>query len=222
MKNELLDGGQYRLVKLTKDLNQKIKTVAIISAENPRLEKSIIGPFYGYSKLKGNSDGFGNSLMVNNITKPDALMFASKHQQATIIYGKRFEETRQYGITFQLITSFKCYDFAQIGEILGERTVFINKENPEDFFSELKGCNFQIPLFDEEIGLSGTYNYVNATWKGGKIARSHYIPHPENLSPEDENMIERLIEKSLLEGKMLKWGWMRRCAISNILKKYSL
>lgn len=234
MKNEFTDGSHYRLAKLTKLLNSKIKTIAILSAENPcgvvlapeinkernsKLEKSISPALYAYTKLKGNNAGFVNSFMVNNMTKYHALKFGFQYQQATIIYGKRFEDAKQYGLTFQMIKSFNCDDSIKIGEIIGERTVFINKENPEDFYSECKGCKFQIPVFDEEIGLDGTYNYVNATWKGGKIVGSKYIP--DKLSPPDNERIDALLEVSLIEDKIPKWGWIRRGQISNILNHYS-
>ncbi len=234
VEKEVGEGGYSRTASSMRGLNPKIKTIVILTAENPcgsslapdinkkrneKLENFLSSALFGYRKVKGQYGSLENSFMVNNMTKGMALKLGSQFEQDTIIYGERFEEDGKYGMVFQMIKSFDCDGSTKIGEVVGERKVFINRENADDFYSELKGRKFQIPFFDVEDS-KGSTDYDKASWDGGKIAGSVYTPKPDDISPEDDEKIDKLVAESLNESKTQKYQWERRGMIINILRKY--
>lgn len=234
INKEVEEGGFSRTAASMRGLNPKIKTIVILTAENPcgssyapdinkdrnsKLEKFLASSLYGYRKVKGQYGSLENSFMVNNMTKGMALKLGNQFEQDTIIYAERFEEDGKYGMVFQMIKSFNCDGSTKIGDVVGERKVFINRENADDFYSELKGRRFQIPFFDVEDE-KGSTDYSKSSWDGGKIAGSVYTDKPDEISPEDNEKIDRLVAESLNETKTQKYQWERRGMIINILKKY--
>jgi hypothetical protein len=122
---------------------------------------------------------------------------------------------------------------------VGERKVFIGRQDENDFYTEVKGRKFQIPFFDvadevekkdaegntiigadgkPEMKTIGVTDYDKASWDGGKIAGSVYVP--TDISPEDDKQISEWIKTSLNEDVTEKAQWMRRGMIINLLKKY--
>ena len=69
-----------------------------------------------------------------------------------------------------------------------------------------------------EMKTIGVTDYDKASWDGGKIAGSVYVP--TDISPEDDKQISEWIKTSLNEDVTEKAQWMRRGMIINLLKKY--
>jgi hypothetical protein len=156
-----------------------------------------------------------NPFIVNNMSKETGLKLGKKFGQESIIYGERTEN----GMTFQLITSSNCNGESQIGDVQSERKVFINRDNSDDYYTEVKGRKFQIPFFDVEDD-NGIIRYGDSVWDGGRIVRTGSSVKPETISPEDREKIDRLVSESLKENKIERYGWQCRGLIGNILNKY--
>lgn len=233
-QSEVGEAGFSTTAKQMRGLNPKVKTIVILTAENPcgssfapdinkkrnqKLENFLSGALYGFRKVKGQYGSLENSFMVNNMTKGMALKLGNQFEQDTIIYGERFEEDGKFGMTFQMIKSYNCDGSTQVGEVVGERKVFIGRENADDFYSEIKGRKFQIPFFDVEDE-KGSTDYDKSSWDGGKIAGSVFTAKPDEISPEDNEKVDKLVAESLNESKTEKYQWERRGMIINILKKY--
>jgi hypothetical protein len=123
---------------------------------------------------------------------------------------------------------------------MGQRKVFIDRNNKDDFYSEIKGRRFQIPFFEvptfddekgtitgKEFGKIYDTHYDDAEFdgKGGEIKGSYRTypsksDAPDKLSDEDREKVEKLNEQSLDESKTLKSQWEKRGRIMNILNKY--
>jgi methenyltetrahydromethanopterin cyclohydrolase len=177
--------------------------------------------------------------MVNNMTKGMAMKLGNQFQQESIVFGERFDDGDKVGMTFQLIITYNCTGDAPVGTVVGERKVFIGRQDENDFYTEVKGRKFQIPFFDVEheverkddkgntvlddegkpkMDVVGRTEYDKASWDGGKIAGSVYVP--TDITPEDDKQISEWIKTSLNENLTEKAQWMRRGMIINLLKKY--
>lgn len=250
---EVGEGGYSRVMSSMRGLIPKIKTIGIFTAQNPcarelspeenktrnsELEKILAGALFGYKKVKGSYGSKEDSFMVNNITKKLLLQLGNQFDQESVIFGEYFEEGDKYGMVFRMYRSSTCGGDEPVGAIMGERKVFINRNNEEDYYTEVKGRKFQIPFFevptfDDKKGTktgepnSKMYDthYDNAEWDKGDIkgAVRVYPNKPDvtdKLSDEDKEKIEKLNEQSLDESKTLKSQWEKRGRINNILNKY--
>lgn len=251
---EVGEGGYSRVMSSMRGNIPKIKTIGIFTAENPcarelppeenkarnsELEKIIAGALFGYKKVKGSYGSKENSFIVNNITKKLLLQLGDQFDQESVIFGEYFEEDNgKYGMVFRMIRSSACGGDEPVGTIMGERKVFINRNNEDDYYTEVKGRKFQIPFFevptfDDKKGTNtGIPNekmydthYDNAEWGKGDIKGSirTYPNKPDvtdKLSDEDKKELERLNEESLDESKTLSSHYNRRGRILNILNKY--
>lgn len=252
-EREVGEGGYSRVMSSMRGLIPKIKTIGIFTAENPcarelppeenkirngKLEKIIAGALFGYKKVKGSYGSKENSFMVNNITKKLLLQLGEQFDQESVIFGEYFEEGEKYGMVFRMIRSSSCGGDEPVGTIMGERKVFINRNNEDDYYTEVKGRKFQIPFFevptfDDDKGTkTGEKNkhmydthYDNAEWGKGDVkgAVRVYPNEPDvtdKLSDEDKKEIEKLNEESVDESKTLSSHYNRRGRIKNILNKY--
>lgn len=173
-QSEVGESGFSSVGRQFRGSNPRVKTIAIISAENPcgsdlsrsennQLTNKLItrlssdyydfieGERIGYRPIKGMYNNPENSFIINNITKDDAMKIGDDFKQESIIFGERYEEDDQYGMKFQMIVSHICPEKTKdpIGTIWGESKVFINlRKNTSDFYSEIKGRKFLIPFFD--------------------------------------------------------------------------
>ena len=253
-KSDVGEAGFSSSARQMRGLNDKVKTIVILTAENPcaakfasdvnkdrnrDLEKFLINALYGYRKVKGQYGNLENSFMVNNMTKGMAMKLGNQFQQESIVFGERFDDGDKVGMTFQLIITYNCKGDAPVGTVVGERKVFIGRQDENDFYTEVKGRKFQIPVIDvadevekkdaegntiigadgkPEMKTIGVTDYDKASWDGGKIAGSVYVP--TDISPEDDKQISEWIKTSLNEDVTEKAQWMRRGMIINLLKKY--
>ena len=107
-------------------------------------------------------------------------------------------------MTIQMI-----YTDERFGDISGERKVFINMNNADDYYSKVKGRKFQIPFFDED--------FENANWdyKSGAINKN--IIKDETIS----NELNEYVNKILNENRSTKSRWINRGVLKNTLKNLS-
>ncbi len=252
-QREVGEGGFSRVMTTMRGAIPKIKTIGILTAENPcaqkltpqennvrnaKLEKILGSYLFGYRKVKGKYGNMENSFLVNNITKSQLMQLGDEFVQESIIFGDYFEEGEKFGMEFSMIRTHTCDSDEPVGTIMGQRKVFIDRNNEDDFYSEIKGRRFQIPFFEvptfddekgtitgKEFGKIYDTHYDDAEFDGGTIKGTYRTypsksNAPDKLSDEDKEKIEKLNEQSLDESKTLKSQWEKRGRIVNILNKY--
>jgi len=163
LKSDIGEDGYSSAARQMRGLNDKVKTIVILTAENPcaakfashvnkdrnkDLERFLTNALYGYRKVKGQYGNLENTFMVNNMTKGMAMKLGNQFQQESIVFAERFNEDGKVGMTFQLIITYNCKGDTPVGTVVSERKVFIGREGENDFYTEVKGRRFQIPFFD--------------------------------------------------------------------------
>lgn len=142
-----------------------VRTVGIITAENPnsvqadpqfnaeanaKLEKQLRTMNLGFQKIRGKYGNTENPFFVPNITKDELLQLGRECQQTSVIYGEKTGNTRDGktydGMVFQMI--FTDHRFGQVDS---ERKIFVNVQDRQDYYSEIKGRKFVIPFYDDEF-----------------------------------------------------------------------
>lgn len=151
----------FKVANIMRGLVPNVKTFAFLTAENPfgkqadsetnkkanaDLEKKLRSMNLGFTKVKGQYGVKENSFFVPNITKEEALMLGKSFSQESIIYGEEKDKENYDGMNFKMI-----YTDDRFGEVVGERDIFINMNNSEDYYTAVKGRKFQIPFFDDEF-----------------------------------------------------------------------
>jgi len=200
-QREVGEGGFSRVMTTMRGAIPKIKTIGILTAENPcaqeltpqennrrnaKLEE-ILGSFlFGYRKVKGKYGNLENSFLVNNITKKQLMQLGDEFVQESIIFGEQ--------IPFFEVPTFDDKD--------GTKTGTPHKKMYDTHYDDAE--------FDGKGGeIKGSYR----TYPSKSDA-------PDKLSDEDREMVEKLNEQSLDESKTLKSQWEKRGRIMNILNKY--
>lgn len=252
-EREVGEGGYSRVMTSMRGSVPKIKTIGILTAHNPcanelspeenkrrnaQLEKELGSYLFGFRKVKGKYGTEEDSFLVNNITKKQLLQLGNDYNQESVIFGEYFEEGEEYGMNFSMIRTHNCDTDEPVGTIMGIRKVFIDRNNSDNFYSEIKGRKFQIPFFEvptfddkdgtqtgEKFKHMYDTHYDNASFDGGKIKGSvrTYPNKPDvadKISDEDKKEIEKLNDQSLNEDKTLSNGYNKRGRIINILNKY--
>jgi hypothetical protein len=210
MDKNLSESKFSRVANTMRGLVPSIKTIAIMTAENPyavkqsdeynkeanlKLMMDLKNGQYGYRPVLGQYGNKENSFIVNNISIGDAIRLGEKYKQESIVFGKRIEEEDGYvGMKFNLIRTIG----EDKGRSEGEMNVFVNLENPDDYYSEYKGRKFVIPFYGitkmiidmEEKKKLITKQYDDVTWDGGKVT-------PSDISIEDVDEIEKLQESAM-------------------------
>lgn len=214
--NKMNESGYSRMASIMRGLVPQVKTMAIITAENPygqqadsitnleankKLEEILRKMNLGFTKVKGKYGGEENSYFVPNIRKDEALGLGKKFEQESIIFGQKIEEEGKDGIRFQMI-----YTDERMGEVIGQRDIFVGMEGEDDFYSEVKGRKFQIPFFDDEMD--------NASFKpqSGVIQK-------EGIDEKTYKLINDSITKSLNEENTAKSAWVNRGYVNNKLRE---
>ena len=212
IKEVVNESGYSRVANIMRGLVPSVKTFSILTAENPNgieqdkdnnriknqeLEKRLRSMNLGFIKVKGQYGSEENSFFIPNITKDEALSLGKMFSQESIIYGEKTTEGEYDTMTIQMI-----YTDERFGDISGERKVFINMNNADDYYSKVKGRKFQIPFFDED--------FENANWdyKSGAINKN--IIKDETISNELNEYVNKILNENrstkstVLKKKMLK------------------
>jgi hypothetical protein len=219
IKEVFNESGYSRVANIMRGLVPSVKTFSILTAENPNgieqdkdnnriknqeLEKRLRSMNLGFIKVKGQYASEENSFFIPNITKDEALSLGKMFSQESIIYGEKTTEGEYDTMTIQMI-----YTDKRFGAISGERKVFINMNNADDYYSKVKGRKFQIPFFDED--------FDNANWgyKSGAINKN--LIKNETIS----NELNEYVNEILSENRTGKSRWINRGVLKNTLKNLS-
>lgn len=212
-----------RVANTMRGLVPSIKTIAIMTAENPcaithsdeynkdanarlsvDLKNSQYGNGqYGFRKISEQYQGENEkSFLINNISLEDALRLGVKYKQESIVFGERIDEEDGYiGMKFNMYyTGISCdkKDDRPIGYSMGEMNVFVSLEDPDDNYSEYKGRKFVIPFY-------GITKMITDMEKKKKEITKHYDDvkwdggknPPSSISIEDVDEIENLQESAM-------------------------
>lgn len=239
VEQEFDEAGAPRTLQIMRGMVPKVRTIGFITAENPhgqpektdvnnkmnrQLESIIKDGLWGYQKIKGKYGSLENTFLVRNISREDLLRYGNRFDQESVLFGQYFEEEGRYGMRFQLLST----ENGSLGDIMGQRDLFIGREGANDFYSEVKGRKFQIPFFDVTSVVKNkknkerevTRDYQNARWsKGdsGQVLGSKKIKDVE-YKPEDQKTIEDLQEHALRTTGFTSYSYRGR--IKNILNNY--
>ena len=219
IKEVLNESGYSRVANIMRGLVPSVKTFSILTAENPNgieqdkdinkvknkeLEQRLRSMNLGFIKVKGQYGSEENSFFIPNITKDEALSLGKMFSQESIIYGEKTTEGEYDTMTIQMI-----YTDERFGDISGERKVFINMNNADDYYSKVKGRKFQIPFFDED------FDSANWGYKSGAINKN--IIKDETIS----NELNEYVNKILSENRTTKSRWINRGVLKSKLKNLS-
>lgn len=217
-------------------IRKSIKTIAIITGENPygekaseefnkkaneKLESILISGRFGFRKVKGSYGSLENSYIINNISRDSAIYLGKKFNQDSIVYGEVVggDENDAY-MTFALIgTDPKKTD--EYRKNIEKTDVFVGRDDAEDFYSEVGGKKFVLPFYgtvDKLVGPDGKVykfekDYSNTKWKGGESEPSDF-----NLSLE--NKLNELQERVF--NTVGSTSYYLRCRIDKLINESRL
>jgi hypothetical protein len=220
IKQEMNESGYAATARTMRGLRKNIKTIAILSAENPfgkpatpsynkkttkDMKKLLGGGKFGYKLVKGSYGSEENSIIINNISKGDAMAIGEIYDQDSIIYGEVVDK-KDNGVymVFTMIGTDKNKNY---GKVMGETKVFIDRNDATDFYSQIKGRKFVLPFYDvidyleEPNGKSFeiSKDYSDTKWVGGKAGPSKITT--KELSNDDQELEEEL---NILQESVLK------------------
>ncbi len=202
------------LMLLIHGLVPNVKTIGIITAENPhgkkanpvfnksmneKLEKRLREKNLGFVKVKGKYGNHENPFFVPNITKDEVLLLGKEYNQTDIIFGEKIEEGNKDGIRFSLI-----YSDHRMGDIIGQRDVFVDRKNADDYYTEIKGRKFQIPFFDDDM-------------KDAEFGKGSGVIHKSKVNEELQKRLNESAGFSLEPNRTEKSRWVERGYIKNKL-----
>ena len=213
----LNESGWARMIRTLRGFTPSIKTMGIITAENPhgetadpafnkemneKLEKRLRELNLGFIKIKGKYGNPENPFFVPNITKNELLSLGAEFEQKDVIFGEKINEPNKDGIRFSMI-----YSDHRAGEVIAQRDVFVRKDGGNDYYSEIKGRKFQIPFFDDDM--------EDAEFESGSG-----ILRKSNVSEEIQKKLNETVDEILKPNKTEKSKWVDRGYIKNILKNF--
>lgn len=207
-KKDLGEAGFARAARTMRGIVPSIKTIAIVTAENPmnvetpsdvnksentKLRNDLVAGKHGFRQIQGSYGRLENPFLINNISREDAIALGRKYKQESIIFGEVKEEGDYIGMTFELIGTDP-----QNTEVFGTKDVFVSLDNPEDYYSEIKGRKFIIPFYgitdvitQDGIDTQRERDYSDTKWDGGKA-----VPSSTTLTPLQEEL-NRLVDKMI-------------------------
>jgi hypothetical protein len=167
-------------------LRPSIKNLAILTAQNPHGEQhsnefnksankdleALLSKYkLGYKKVKGSYGQKEKSFIVFNIPYAVAIEIGTRFNQDSIIYGE-IKDKQSYdddeSMLFKIIGTDQSKP-EEYRKVLDETSVFVSRDNADDFYSEIKGRKFILPFYDV-IDQSDNIkkSYTGSKWRGGK------------------------------------------------------
>jgi len=154
--------GYPRIKNMMMGAVDSVKTVGILTAENPKgeqtaseynkekqaeLKADLRSLGLGFIQIKGKYNVLENPFVVPNITREDTIKLGIKYVQDSVIFGEKQENENEVYFKWGLIL---CE-----GEIV-DRTTYSNVSNDsdlisrDDFYSAVKGRRFIFPFFSDK------------------------------------------------------------------------
>lgn len=214
LKSLLNESGFARVGRIMRGLVPSVKTLAFLTAENPlgksapaeqnnaamkKLMADLRQMNLGFTPIKGKYGSPEKSLFVPNISKDEAMELGKKYNQESVIVGEMVKDGSSDGMKFQMIRTDDQY-----GDVDGERTVFIDKSDADNYYSEVKGRKFQIPFFDD------AYAGVNFEPKSGVIPK-------KDVANEDIRRLNNQLSKINESGRTAKSRWLNRGRLNQMI-----
>lgn len=216
----LKESGYPRIMQAMRGLIPNIKTVGIVTAENPKavrqsaelnkllnikLEADLKHSLYGYKQIKGKYGEIENPFIIFNIVKNELLEIGKRYSQETVISGMR-EQAEENGVVYDGMTFELIHCDDQFGKVDSERKVFVNINDAEDFFSEVKGRKFIIPFFD------GGYSGAEFAPKSGFINK-------KIITNKQSKTLQELADKATQDSRTGYSRYNNRGCIKNIISE---
>jgi hypothetical protein len=217
----IIESNSYsRLATILRGVVPNVNTIGFITAENPNgkqqtmnfnkeanlnLEKELRLMNLGFHKIKDNYGMIEHSYAIPNIRKNEILELGKKYEQETVIFGEKDTElkndARYTGLKFDLI-----YTDYRFGKVESTRSIFMNDNQMDNFYSEIHGRKFYIPFFYDST--------EKLNWKG----TSGII---ESLTISDDliNDLNETVVKIFEGDRSPKSIWIHRGHIKNIINK---
>ena len=180
--------------------NRRVRTMAIISAENPmgkkmndeynqqareKLERQLAIGHYRYFKAKGNYDGLENSVMIYNISIEDTLYLCYKYNQESVIF---VDMQKDGEISYQY---WQGDDNSSQLKLQHEEHEIVDATDDDNYYTQIsKKFKFRIPFFEHIKKI-----------KDDLSLRENYIE------------VDRLITESLESNRTRKSKYFKRCQL---------
>lgn len=214
-------------------IRRKIKTIAILTGENPKgvkasdeynkeanqkLKTFLVTSRLGYRPIKGFYGSPENSFIINNISLDDAIWIGEKFKQDTIVFGEVVGgDGNEISMSFKMVGTDpdKPKEFR---EVIADNEVFIRRDEAKDMYSEVGGRKFVIPFYgtiDRFKGEGDKFfvtkkDYSDTKWQGGKA-------EPTSVSTELDDTLNELQERAT--KTCCSTSYNLRCRIEKIIKE---
>jgi len=211
--SEIEETGYTKIARILRGTRPSIKKLAILSAENPhgkkqseeknkiateKLQKFLDEGSYGYKKIKGHYEYPETSFIIFNISMDSTIEIGAKYDQDTVIYGevKNVDDENNTYMEFKIIGSDKTKP-DEYQQVLKTTSVFVNRDNAEDLYSQIGDKKFVLPFYDvidRLVGKDGKpykleKDYTGSKWDGGKV-------EPTDIKIKDiEDKLNKLEER---------------------------
>lgn len=197
-------------------LNPAVKTMGIVTAENPLWQQStpetnnkknafltaeLKRGAYGFHNIEGNFGMLENPFFIRNITRQHIIELGERFEESSVIWGDLHD--RQKLVYYLINTDPKNPDGLKVGDNLAVRSSFVHLDKDVNTeYSEYKGQKFTIPFFEDD--------YVDSAFR-------HDVMDGTKIITADGKMID----KSKLNDKLKKRiDGLEECALKSVDPKY--
>jgi len=225
------ESGYARVANTMRGLVPSIEAVGIFTAQNPEgkptdsktnqvlntaLRDDLRKKKLGFRMVDGEYGTHEDTFFIPNISRDESVEFGAKYRQKEIIWGSK--ETYQKngntytGMKFELIDTL-----VNIGQTNSERWIFINDNNRDDYYTEVKGRRFYIPFYDEPVdekGEKGKSPTVDARWEDGAGIINY---NKESMDLAKVSRINELAKSSIRNNLTEHARWSDRGLMGQLL-----
>lgn len=243
----LVESGFARLLTTLRGIVPSIKTLAFITAHNPRnqpsspaqnnrkneaLKRDLKQMNLGYKDGKGKYGGpEEDTLFIPNIRKDEAIKLGNKYNQESVIWGEKVDLEDHDGFRFYMIYTIDSDAFS-IGDIAGVRDIFLFLSNDEDCDAcagsgeedgevcekcKGKGKSKREDFYSEIKGRKFRIPYFDDEYEGATFKPGEGAISKKGLSAESIRKLEAR-SRYILESSSGKSRWINRGVMKDALK----
>jgi hypothetical protein len=189
---DLNESTSAHFFKMMHGLNPSVKTIGIITAENPmgeklsrdenkklnnKLKDHLGRGAYGYFQIKGRYNSMEHPFIVQNIKRKELLELGRQFRQDSVIYGN---VSHPMSLEYEFMECFT--------NVVKSRAIFkrLAKDVP-NFYSEFRGRKFNIPFFQEDQKDKKFIHDINDDGNAGIMIEGKDVNAYENLMREIED-----------------------------------